>query len=51
MCGRGVQVMVEETDKASGDRVRILKAATAGQNIRQPSSDMAVGDNVLDAGV
>ena len=48
--GADAVVMVEETETVSSDRVRVLKAAAPGQNIRQPSSDMAVGDQVLAAG-
>lgn len=36
--------------KGYGHTRRILKGAQKGQNIRQPSSDMAVGDKVLSAG-
>ena len=48
--GADAVVMVEDTLLLSPSRVRILKAVASGQNIRQPSSDMAVGDKVLSAG-
>jgi len=48
--GADAVVMVEETQRVSDSRVRILKAAKPRQNIREPSSDMAVGDKVLSEG-
>jgi molybdopterin biosynthesis enzyme len=48
--GADAVVMVEETQRLSDSRVRILKGASPRQNIREVSSDMAVGDKVLSAG-
>jgi molybdopterin molybdotransferase len=48
--GADAVVMVEETAKASDDRIQILAAAAAGQNIGRRGADIAIGDRVVASG-
>lgn len=43
-------IPVEQTERFSASRVRLLAAVTAGQNVRTKGSDVARGETLLDAG-
>ncbi|MFC5788467.1 molybdopterin molybdenumtransferase MoeA [Agromyces tardus] len=49
--GADAIVPVEDTEPETGDRVRILRARTAGEYVREAGSDLAAGADVLPAGV
>lgn len=48
--GADAIVMVEETERAGDDGVRILRAATAGDHVRPAGGDLAAGQTVFAAG-
>src|SRR6266850_476283 len=48
--GADAVVMVEETAKATGDRIQIFASAAAGQNIGRRGADIATGDRVVSSG-
>ena len=43
-------IAVEQTERLSPSRVRLLADASPGQNVRAAGSDVARGENLLDAG-
>lgn len=50
--GADAVVPVEDTEPgAEPDRVRVLRARTAGEYVREAGSDLAAGDDVLPAGI
>ena len=48
--GADAVVMVEETAKATDDRIQIFAVVAAGQNIGRRAADIATGDRVVTAG-
>ena len=48
--GADAVVMVEETAKATGDRIQIFASAASGQNIGKRGADIATGDRVVSSG-
>jgi molybdopterin molybdotransferase len=49
--GGDAVVMVEDTQKARGSEIEVLKPAAVGQNILQVGEDVQAGEAVLEAGI